>query len=404
MLSAVDSIPTVQDEAVSAHRSRLRVLHVGAGNLYGGIETFLVTLACLRDLCPEMEPHFALFFEGRLDDELRSAGVAVQQLGKARVSRPWTVWLARRRLNRLLRSTKFDVVVAHGCWPHAIAGPVVRRWRLPLVFWGHALQSGRHWLERWARWTKPDRIIANSRATAATMHTLFPGVPPEVVYLPVSPPASMDRALVRREVRQSLGTPEDTVVIVQVSRMEPGKGHRLLLESLRQLPSSPSWECWIVGGPQRPGEEPYFQELTESASQWGLCRIRFLGQRADASRLLAAADIYCQPNTGPESFGIACVEALYARLPVVASAIGGVLEIVDETCGRLVPPGDPKILANTLRSWIGDQQLRRALGSAGPGKAFGLCAPDRALEAACVGLRGVVSAMPRDLVSQRRVD
>ena len=77
---------------------RMNVLHIGAGNLFGGVESLLATLARHRDQCPEVEPHYALCFEGRLAAELRQAGVSVYFLGGVRMSRPWTVWRARRRL------------------------------------------------------------------------------------------------------------------------------------------------------------------------------------------------------------------------------------------------------------------------------------------------------------------
>ena len=67
--------------------------------------------------------------------------------------------------------------------------------------------------------------------------------------------------------------------------------------------------------------------------------MRWLGQRRDVPELLAAADIYCQPNVGAEPFGIVFVEALYTGLPVVTTALGGALEIIDASCGVLVPPG-----------------------------------------------------------------
>src|SRR5437762_7804108 len=105
----------------------MRVLHLCAGNLYGGIETLLVTLARRRALCPGVEPEFAPCFEGRLSAELRDAGVAVRPLGPARVSRPWTVWRVRRRLRALLPAGRYDLALSHGCWPHALAAPEVRR-------------------------------------------------------------------------------------------------------------------------------------------------------------------------------------------------------------------------------------------------------------------------------------
>ena len=67
--------------------------------------------------------------------------------------------------------------------------------------------------------------------------------------------------------------------------------------------------------------------------------MRFLGERRDVAACMRAADIHCQPNTAPEPFGLAFVEALYAGLPVVTTALGGALEILTDACGVLVPAG-----------------------------------------------------------------
>jgi glycosyltransferase involved in cell wall biosynthesis len=69
------------------------------------------------------------------------------------------------------------------------------------------------------------------------------------------------------------------------------------------------------------------------------------------------------------------VEALYAGLPVVSTALGGVLEIIDETTGRLVPPECPEILAGALRELILKPSLRQQLGLAGPARAERLSSP-----------------------------
>jgi glycosyltransferase involved in cell wall biosynthesis len=355
----------------------MRVLHINAGNLYGGIETLLVTLARHRALCPEMQPEFALFFRGRLSAELQAAGVPVHLLGETRVSRPWTVLRARRRLRDLLRHGRFDVTVTHGCWPYAIAAPVVRRRGLPLIFWAHAIQRGWHWLERWARWSPPDLVLANSLATQMSVRAnLFSESRTEVLYLPVAAPQFSDRAAVRGEVRRSLLTPPSEVVIVTACRLEPLKGHGLLLNALGCLAKQPGWSCWIAGGPQRPEEEEYFDGLRSQAIWLGIDnRVWFLGQRSDVGRLLAAADIHCQPNTQAESFGIAFVEALYAGLPVVTSDLGGAREIVQQDCGVLLPPGDTAALASVLFDLLRDAERRRRLGERGPARAAELCDP-----------------------------
>src|SRR6266850_1619962 len=129
----------------------MRVLHVYSGNLYGGVETMLVTLARHRNSCKEMEPHFAICFDGRLSDELVGAGALTHQLGNVRLRQPSSILRARRKLRELLGQGTFDVVICHGPWSLAIFGPVARAARLPLVFWLHGPVSGSHWTERWAR-------------------------------------------------------------------------------------------------------------------------------------------------------------------------------------------------------------------------------------------------------------
>lgn len=354
----------------------MRVLHLCAGNLYGGVESLLVTLARERHLCPEMEPTFAPCFAGRLSDELAACAVPVHRMGAVRFSRPWTVWQARRRLQSLLAREQFDVAVAHECWPHALFAPVLKRCGMPVAFFAHDTHQGTHWLERRARRTRPDLVIANSRWTRSRIGTLFSGVPSQVAGYPVPDRSPSDRASVRRDVRAELGAPEDKVVIVQASRLERWKGHTLLLEALSRLADVPGWECWIIGGAQRPHENAYLLELRELAAVPALSgRVRFLGQRSDVARLLAAADIHCQPNTGPEPFGIVFVEAMYAGLPVVTTAQGGPLEFVDESCGVLISPGDPVALADALGRLVTDPSRRQVLGAAGECRAHALCDP-----------------------------
>jgi glycosyltransferase involved in cell wall biosynthesis len=370
----------------------LRVLHAVAGNLYGGIETFLVTLARQRALCPEMDSSFALCFEGRLAEELRAAGGSVHSLGPARISRPWTVWRVRRRFDELLRRTHPDVIVTHGCWPHGMVGPVVRRHGQPLVFLAHNFQDGRHWLEWWAARTRADRVIANSEATRRTVAAnLFPRVGADVVYLPVSP-ADSTSMVRRRAIRETLGASDDTVVIVIASRLEAYKGHALLMDALGLLPDRLNWYCWVAGGVQRPAEMAYLAHLQTTAMRLGIGeRVHFLGQRSDVRDLLAAADIHCQPNIGAEPFGIAFVEALYASLPVVTTGLGGALEIIDETCGVLLAAADAPALAAALGRLIGDASARRQLGAGGLARATQLCDPARQMQKIASALRTAVT-------------
>jgi glycosyltransferase involved in cell wall biosynthesis len=246
--------------------------------------------------------------------------------------------------------------------------------------------TGRHWLERWAARTPPDLVVANSRFTAESVGAALPGTRVEVWRYPVAPPAVDDQ--LRSEVRSAIGAEEGAVVILQASRPEPWKGQAIHLAALELLRDVPEWECWLAGGAQKPGEAEFLAELRSVAERGGIAqRVRFLGQRADVPQLMAAADVYCQPNTGPEPFGIAFVEALYAGLPIVTSGFGGAAEIVNGTCGVLTAPGDAATVAAALRELIRDPSRRRALGAAGPNRAALLCNPARQLPAAAALLR-----------------
>lgn len=354
----------------------MRVLHIHSGNLYGGVETMLTTLARRRDLCPGMEPHFALCFEARLSEELEACGARVRHLPNVRVSRPATVMRARRALAALLREERFDVVVCHSAWSHAVFAKVVRAASLPLVFWSHDAASGTHWLERWARRTPPDLAVCNSDYTARALRSLFPSARAEVVYCPLDLPdlAPFRTPESRAAVRAELDTPAAAAVIVQVSRMESWKGHSLHLKALGSLKELKGWTCWFVGGPQRASEVAYLKSLEAEAGRLGLGgRVRFLGARRDVPRLLAASDIFCQPNTRAEPFGLTFIEALAAGLPVVTTNVGAAAETLDESCGRLVSPADSRALASALRSLIESPSLRAELGAQGPQRAKILC-------------------------------
>ena len=359
----------------------MRILHLYAGNLYGGIERLLATYAEQREQCPELVPYFGLCFEGRLAKELRAAGVEVYILGEVRLSRPWTTWRARRRLNRLLAGpVQFDAILTHASWPHAVFASTIARRKLPLIFVAHDAYRELTAVDRAAARIKPDRIIANSAYTASTIATLFPNSRCDVRHLPVPAPPMMDRMATRREIRAALDSRIDRIVIICSARMEHWKGQTLLLQALADLKGD-QWECWIVGGAQRSEEQHYVNGLNRQADDAGIrARVKFLGQRNDVPLLLAAADIYCQPNIGPEPFGIAFIEALYAGLPVVTTRLGAPAEFIDETCGKLTPPGDCVAVASILQQLIDDGWVRQLLSAGGPQRAGALCDVPRQLD------------------------
>jgi glycosyltransferase involved in cell wall biosynthesis len=282
-------------------------------------------------------------------------------------------------LTDLLARGAFDVAVAHSPWAMAVCAPPIRAARLPLVFWIHNPMR-RQCVDRWAGRTVPDLVIANSRYTADAMAGRYHAVRVETVYNPVPPPIDVIETAPPHRVRASLDTPEAAVVVLQASRLEPWKGQTVLLDALGRLEEVPGWVAWVAGGPQRAAERRYLEALKRTAADRGMShRIRFLGDRSDVAALMRAADVYAQPNVEPEPFGVVFLEALWAGLPVVASASGGTREIIDERCGVLTPPGDVVAVAAALERLVTDADARRQLGEAGPPRARALCDPQTQL-------------------------
>jgi glycosyltransferase involved in cell wall biosynthesis len=185
--------------------------------------------------------------------------------------------------------------------------------------------------------------------------------------------------------------------------MQPGKGQQVHLEALSRLREVRGWECWQIGGPQTPAEVGYFRGLHQQAARLGIAgRVRFWGLRPDVARLLGAADIYCQPNdTFLEGLGNTFIEAMRAGLPVVTTAIGAAPEVVDDSCGVLLRPGDISCLAATLEKLILDPAARARLASGGPPRADALFAPKIQILQLCEALRRAVSRtqLPADCVN-----
>lgn len=163
-------------------------------------------------------------------------------------------------------------------------------------------------------------------------------------------------ALSQQAARHQLGLPQHVPLAVSVGRLSPVKGFDILLTALAQLPGT---QLAIAGdGPQR-------ASLHAQATALGLNeRVHLLGQLADVRPLLRAGDLYVQPSRR-EAFGLGAVEAAASGVPLVASAVGGLRELLrDGETGLLVPPEQPVALANALNILLSDPSLGQRMGAA----------------------------------------
>jgi glycosyltransferase involved in cell wall biosynthesis len=339
----------------------MKVLHISGDALVGGVESFLITLARNKAIDRTASHDFAFTAEGPAIDTIRLSGARVHYLGNPSYNRLRALHLARERLNEVCREHKYDVAVLHQ-YPFLVAAFADVLWRRKVktarYFHNEVIPHSR--LERFVR-VFYTRFLDLSVFDSHFLLKSSPEVTGTVVYYPVDRQIELTQER-RNEIRTRFATRTEDPLVVQVCRMAERKGHARLLRALATLKSL-RWTCWIVGGPQKEREVTYFESLKNLAEELGIAdRVRFLGTRADVPELLAAADIFCHPNTyPPEPFGIAFVEALQAGLPVITSAMGGALEVVSERCGFLVPPADDAALADALRRLLTEDSLRREM-------------------------------------------
>ena len=147
------------------------------------------------------------------------------------------------------------------------------------------------------------------------------------------------------------------------------------VRALAMVQSSREVLLVLVGdGPERPRVEALARELGMER------RVRFLGPMPHFDDLLARADLFLLPSE-TESFGLAALEALASGVPVVASAVGGIREVVKPgATGLLVPPADPVALADATRSLLEDEPRRLAMARAARADATTRFAPDPAVD------------------------
>jgi glycosyltransferase involved in cell wall biosynthesis len=193
----------------------------------------------------------------------------------------------------------------------------------------------------------------------------------------------------RNKTRASLGISAEASMIVSVGHLMKDKGYELLLEAAGELRHSwPAAHFVIVGA------GPMEKSLRSRIVQMGLeTRVHLAGVRHDVPEILASADVFVQTSYR-EGLSRSLVEALYAKLPAVATDVGGTREVVfDGETGWLVPPGQPSVLAARVAQLLSDSEQRIQMGA----RAHRLVAEDRTIERMGKSL----DTMYRDLASCR---
>ena len=247
--------------------------------------------------------------------------------------------------------TKLGPQVIHSHLKHAdlLAAHVAPRLQIPMVPTLHLVEGAPGTVGAFKRdiavraRRRAARTIAVSDAVRRWYLDLTAAVPQTVVTVYNGVPAPVFSDGQREAVRLALDVPDDAVLVAMVAIMRPGKGHDVLLEAASRLPAGRQVQFVVAGsGPEEAG-------IRLAAHGLGLDggRVRFLGFVDDVPALLAGCDLLVHPSMA-DALPTALIHGLAAGLPIVASDVGGIPEIVTDGVGILVPPGNADALGRAV--------------------------------------------------------
>ena len=281
--------------------------------------------------------------------ELDAAGVRFVGLRRESDRTGW--W---RPLFKLLVSEEIDVIHSHGFGPNLCATVLGRAAGVGAVVahehgWSFEGQPVRRALERNVIGRGASVLVAVSQADRRRM-TAVEGIPPErTAFVPNGIPVPLPAAA--RDVRAELGIAPSAPVIGAVSLLRPEKGVDVLVRAAALLaPRHPGLKVLVAG---RGGAREDLERLVDELGLGGT--VVLLGRRTDVPDILAALDVAVSPSRR-EGTPLAVLEYMEAARPIVATAVGGVPDLIDDGVhGLLVRPQDPQALARAISALLDDR-------------------------------------------------
>lgn len=335
-----------------------RVLLVTKGLGRGGAERLLVGLARRLDRSRfDVEVAYQLPWKDALVDEFDALGVRTHCIGGGRAFD--VRWLPTLRS----LAAGFDLVHTHAPVP-AVGARLVTPRRIPMVHTEHNTWDRYQRVTRLANrltYGRNDAAIAVSQAVAASVRTARGDRPPPVEVVTYGADLDAERRPDREAARVTLGLDPAQRVVGTVGNLTPKKDHRTLVEAFAGVARDRADVRLVVVG-----TGPEQEQLLDLCRERGISdAVLFTGVRDDVADILAAFDVFVLSSLH-EGLPIAMLEAMATGVPVVATRVGGIPEVIsDGVDGLLVPPGDPTRLADAIVSVLDDPATRADLGSRG---------------------------------------
>lgn len=296
---------------------------------FGGVETGTIDLA--KELIKRGHKSIIISNGGALLQELKASGVKHYSL-PVHKKNPLVMFKMVKTVKMIIKEENIDVVHARSRVPALVSFLACRQSETAFITTCHGYYQ-KHFFSRVMGWGK--LIIVSSHIIGWHMINDFK-VPAKRVRL-------IARGVDLNKFKFNLHTQTKSQFIVGiVGRITPLKGHIYFLQAMALVAKQiPNLKVWIIGDAP-PDKKEYLRKLRSLVNQLGLDKcVEFLGSRADIPELMNELDVLVMATTTPEAFGRVIIEAGASGLPVVATSVGGIVDILeDRLTGLLVPPKD----------------------------------------------------------------
>lgn len=338
-----------------------KILYIDSSvGIFGGGQISLLEFLTNIDRA-KYDPLVIVGEEGKLKNEIEKLGIecCILRMLSLKKINPFPYFAGLWRIFNYVRKMRIKLIHSNTSRATLYAGPVAKILRVPLV-WHVRIPHPDKLLDRFL---VPfcSRIIAVSR-TVKKRFNGFKKAKVEVVYNGVDT-EKFSPGSVPDEARKRFHINREDVVVGTIGRISPEKGFEYLITAIRDVVVEyPQVKVLIVGN----GNEEYRRYLQGKINEAELSsNIMFTGFYGNISLILRCLDIYCLPSLS-EGFNRSILEAMSCQLPVIASNVGGNIEVVqDGVNGLLVPPGNSERLAAAIIKLLKDREKAQNLGLEG---------------------------------------
>ncbi len=347
----------------NSDQARKNILYVSSfGNFVGGGEVSLVGI--LQNLNQDLfVPNMACGEDGMLKEFAEAYGIKVHHIPMepVRPLSPLSPLRSIQRLRACMEQSGIDLVHANSSRAALFGGIAAYTRGIPMIW--HVRIAGSDPKLDWLLARLAARIVVNSRAVAKRFDHGAGSGKVQVVYNGVDT-ERFSPAEERDHIRRELGFGPDEVIVLVMGRLTKEKGHPQFIDAAARV-RDPRCRFVMVGEEYPESGGPFTRNLQEKVRAYGLWeKVRFAGYQKSPERWFQGADILVVPSL-EEGFGRAAAEGGACGLPVIASRVGGLSEVVsDGETGLLVEPNDPDGLALAIDKLAVDTSLSKAMGQA----------------------------------------